>query len=124
MAETGSGEEIISRISRLCLSLPEAEEKPFGGHTAPSFRVRDKLFVTTYEDGSAMCLKAGPGVQQALVGSEPARYFIPAYVGNKGGVGVFLDDKLDWDEVSELIEESYRIIAPKRLSAQIEKRSG
>ena len=47
----------VDRIRALCLALPEAEEKPFGGHTAPSFRVRDKLFVTVYEDHSAMTLK-------------------------------------------------------------------
>jgi len=115
----GSGvksEDVIGRIRAICLAMPEAKEQPFGGHTAPSFRVREKLFVTTYEDGSAMCFKAGPGVQQVLVGSNPKRFFVPAYVGNKGWVGMKLDGKLDWDEVRELIEDSYRIIAPKRLA--------
>jgi predicted DNA-binding protein (MmcQ/YjbR family) len=106
----------------ICLSLPEAVEKPFGGHTAPSFRVRDKLFVMTSEDGQTMMFKAGPGVQEALIAEAPERFFVPAYVGNKGWVGARLDIDQDWDEIAELIEDSYRLIAPKRLAALIEQR--
>ena len=104
-----------ARIRGICGNLPEAAEKPFGGHTAPSFRVRDKLFVMTSEDGTYMTFKAGPGVQQALVASAPDRFFVPKYVGGKGWVGARLDVPQDWDEIAELIEESYRLIAPKRL---------
>lgn len=104
-----------SRIRAICLSLPEASEKPFGGHTAPSFRVRDKLFVMTSEDGLSMTFKAGPGVQEALVAEDPERFFVPKYVGSKGWVGARLDVDHDWDEMAELIEDSYRLIAPKRL---------
>lgn len=104
-----------TRIREICLSLPEATEKPFGGHTAPSFRVRDKLFVMTGEDGLSMTFKAGPGVQEALVAESPERFFVPRYVGSKGWVGARLDVDHDWDELAELIEDSYRLIAPKRL---------
>lgn len=101
------------------MALPEAEEKPFGGHTAPSFRVRDKLFVMTREDGTSMTMKARPGVQQVLVGDDPSRFFVPPYVGTKGWVGIRLNLDQDWDELSQLVEESYRMTAPKRLSAQL-----
>lgn len=114
--------DLIDRIRALCLALPEAHEKPFGGHTAPSFRVRDKLFVMTYEDGSAAVLKAAPGEQQILVAGDPDRYFVPDYVGGKGWVGVRLDEGVDLEELRELVEESYRLIAPKRLSQQLDRR--
>jgi predicted DNA-binding protein (MmcQ/YjbR family) len=109
----------LERLREICLSLPEAAEKPFGGHTAPSFRVREKLFLMTAEDGEHATFKAGPGVQEALVGTDPERFFVPAYVGSKGWVGMRLDVDQDWDEVAELIEDSYRMIAPKRLSARL-----
>ncbi|MFI0481466.1 MmcQ/YjbR family DNA-binding protein [Actinomadura sp. 9N215] len=104
-----------SRIREICLALPETVEKPFGGHTAPSFRVRDKLFVMTSEDGLSMTFKAAPGVQEALVAESPERFFVPKYVGSKGWVGARLDVDHDWDEMAELIEDSYRMIAPKSL---------
>jgi predicted DNA-binding protein (MmcQ/YjbR family) len=116
------GTEAAARLRDICLTLPEAAEKPFGGHTAPSFRIRDKLFVMTSEDGRSMTFKAGPGVQQALVSSSPERFFVPAYVGPKGWVGARLDVDQDWDEIAELIEDSYRMIAPKRLVGLLDER--
>jgi predicted DNA-binding protein (MmcQ/YjbR family) len=115
-----SRDDALRRIREICLALPEAEEKPFGGHTAPAFRVRDKLFVMTSEDGTAMTVKARPGVQPALVGDDPGQFFVPLYVGSKGWVGVRLEADHDWDELRDLIEESYRMTAPKRLAAHLE----
>ncbi|RAY11908.1 MmcQ/YjbR family DNA-binding protein [Actinomadura craniellae] len=115
--------DVLARLRDICLSLPEAVEKPFGGHTAPSFRIRDKLFAMTSEDGTSMMVKAGPGVQEALVAESPERFFVPAYVGSKGWVGARLDVDQDWDEIAELVEDSYRLIAPKRLAALIEPQS-
>lgn len=106
----------VTRIREICMSLPEVTEKPFGGHTAPSFRVRDKLFAMTSEDGLSLTFKAGAGVQEALVAEAPERFFFPKYVGAKGWVGARLDVDHDWDEMAELIEDSYRLIAPKRLA--------
>ncbi len=117
-----TGQDVLVRVREICLSLPEAEEKPFGGHTAPSFRIRDKLFVMTSEDGQTMTFKAGPGVQEALVSSAPDRFFVPAYVGHKGWVGARLDTEQDWDEIAELIEDGYRMIAPKRVAALLDGR--
>jgi len=114
-------ERAVARIKELCLALPEAVEKPFGGHSAPSFRVRDKLFVMTSEDGTTMTCKAPPGVQQALVAATPDRFFVPRYVGHKGWVGARLDVEHDWDEIAELIEDSYRMTAPKRLAARLDQ---
>lgn len=104
------------------MSLPEATEQPFGGHTAPCFRVRGKIFVFTSEDYDdhplSMTVKAGPGAQQVLVGSDPELFFVPAYIGPKGWVGMRLDGKpLDWPLVEDLVKDSYRLIAPKRLVA-------
>lgn len=107
--------DVSARIRQICLALPEAAEKPFGGHTAPSYRVRDKLFVMTAEDGLSMTFKAEPGVQEALVAEAPERFFVPKYVGARGWVGARLEVDQDWDEMAELIEDSYRLIAPKRL---------
>ncbi|MDX6744008.1 MmcQ/YjbR family DNA-binding protein [Actinocorallia sp. A-T 12471] len=112
-------ESVIGRVREICQRLPEVEEKAFGGHTAPSFRVRDKLFVMTSEDGLSMTFKGGPGVQEALVADAPDQFFVPPYVGSKGWIGARLDAPLDWAEIADLIEDSYRLIAPKRLSSRI-----
>lgn len=117
-----SDSDVHARIREICSSFPEVTEKPFGGHTAPSYRVRDKLFVMTSEDGLSMTFKAAPGVQEALVKEAPERFFVPKYVGSKGWVGARLDVDHDWDEMAELIEDSYRLIAPKRLVKLLDDR--
>jgi predicted DNA-binding protein (MmcQ/YjbR family) len=58
-------------------------------------------------------------VQQLVVGSDPKRFFVPPYVGSKGWIGAYLDVEQDWEELAELIEESYRLTAPKKLAAQL-----
>ena len=47
--------------------------------------------------------------------SEPERFFVPKYVGPKGWVGVRLDLRAapDWDEMAEMIAESYCLTAPE-----------
>jgi predicted DNA-binding protein (MmcQ/YjbR family) len=111
----------IARLRTICLAFPEATEQPFGGHTAPSFRVRDKLFLMVGEDREYATCKAPPGVQHVLVASDPERFFVPKYVGSKGWVGIQLAGHPDWAEIAELAEESYRLIAPKRLAAQLDE---
>jgi predicted DNA-binding protein (MmcQ/YjbR family) len=109
----------IERLREICLALPEAQEKEFGGHTSPSFRVRDKLFVMVNEAQTSLTLKAPAGAQGILIDANPERFFMPQYVGTKGWVGIRLDGDIDWEELRGLIAESYKLIAPKRLSAQL-----
>ena len=96
--------------------LPEAEERETWG--VATFRVREKIYAMGgVSDGrSRVSCKARPGLQAVLVQSDPARFFVPPYVGPKGWVGIYLDDGTDWDEVADLIEESYRMTAPKRVA--------
>jgi hypothetical protein len=112
----------LARIRAICLALPEVVEKPFGDHTSPAFRVRDKFFVMVDEGASTMNVKAPKGVQGILVASDPERFFVPRYVGHIGWVGVRLDlaAEADWGELAEMIVESYCLIAPKRLAAQVD----
>ena len=111
----------LDRLREICLALPEATEKEAWGD--PTFRVRDKIFAMhKVGDGrvSAWC-KAPPGAQAVLVGSDPDRFFVPPYVGHRGCVGVRLDGEIDRDELADLVEESYRMTAPKRLSALLNR---
>jgi predicted DNA-binding protein (MmcQ/YjbR family) len=117
-----SSDDAVARVRSICLGLPGAVEQPFGGHTAPSFRVGGKFFVMIGESRESMTFKAGPGVQEALVSGDPERFFVPAYVGHKGWVSARLDVEQDWQEIGELGEDSYRLIAPKGLAAQLDRR--
>lgn len=115
-----SGAEPLERLRAICLALPEAEET--GGVGDPSFKVRDKIFAMRHQHHGrwSMWCKTPPGVQPALIASDPSRFFAPPYVGHHGWVGVYLDVPLDWDEVADLVTDSYRKTAPKRLVRQLD----
>lgn len=112
----------LPRLRRICLALPEAHEAKAWGE--PTFRVRNKLFAMyaapdNHHGGGrpAVWCKAAAGNQALMVRAEPARYFVPPYVGPSGWVGVWLDRNPDWSEVKDLMRDSYRLVAPKKLAA-------
>jgi predicted DNA-binding protein (MmcQ/YjbR family) len=108
-----------AQLRRICLALPDATEKETWD--SPTFRVREKIFAIIQQgDGrlSFWC-KAPPGAQDVLVGSDPERVFVPPYVGHRGWIGMRLDVPADWDLVADLVRDSYRLTAPKRLAAQV-----
>lgn len=115
----------MRRVRAMCLAFPEVTERP--SHGSPSFFVRDKRqFVQTWPQGHHehdwphLWCAAFPGVQGQLVASDAARFFRPPYVGHRGWVGVRLDGTVDWDEVADLCEEAYRVVAPAALVARLD----
>jgi predicted DNA-binding protein (MmcQ/YjbR family) len=115
----------LTRLRKLCLALPEAHEVEAWG--APTFRVKNKLFAmyaasnNNHGDGrESVWLKAASGNQELMVRAKPKQYFVPAYVGPNGWVGVYLDRNVDWDELAELLRDGYRLIAPKKLRVALD----
>jgi predicted DNA-binding protein (MmcQ/YjbR family) len=107
------------RLRAICLALPEAVEQEAWGD--PTWRVRGRIFAMEKRgDGRvSVWLKAPPGAQDVLVTAEPARFFVPPYVGPRGWIGVRLDAGPDWAEVAALVRQSFRLVAPKRLAARV-----
>jgi hypothetical protein len=107
----------LARLRALCLSFPETAERVSFGD--PNWTVNGKGFAAqkgNYEGGRpSLWFKPTRGEQAMLVASDADRFFIPPYVGGKGWLAVFLDPPdLDWSEIAELVEDSYRQMAPKR----------
>jgi hypothetical protein len=109
----------LDRVRELCLSLPEVTERP--SHGAPTWFVRGKRsFVTFHDDHHgdgrlALWCAAPEGAQAGLVAGAPEHYYVPAYVGHRGWVGVRLDRDLEWDAIAGAIEEAYIAVAPRSL---------
>ena len=107
------------KLSAICLALPEAEEKRHNDHAG--YLVRGKTFAwylaNHHGDGIwALSCKVLPGDNHALTSSYPARFYLPAYMAHRGWVALRLDlPDVDWAEVAELVQGSYRLTAPKTL---------
>jgi hypothetical protein len=113
------------RLVRLCRTLPEATATPHAQHVG--FQVRGRTFAWYVDDEHgdgrvAVLCKAPPGENSGLVATDPHRFYLPRYVGNRGWVALRLDlHDVDWGEVAELVADSYRMVAPKRLAAMVDQ---
>ena len=97
----------VDQVRSICLSFSEAHEVEAWGE--PTFRVKNKLFAMHASAGNhhgggrpAVWIKSEPGSQAALIRFDPERFFKPPYVGPSGWIGVWLDGKVDWQELEEL----------------------
>jgi predicted DNA-binding protein (MmcQ/YjbR family) len=112
-----SGRRPVERLRAICLALPETTEKLAWGE--PTWRVRGRLFAQLDDhhhgaDHLAVWLPAPLGEQEAMIFTDPARFFRPPYVGHRGWVGVRIDQRPDWALVAKLVEQAHRQVAPPR----------
>ncbi|MFN0085567.1 MAG: MmcQ/YjbR family DNA-binding protein [Blastocatellia bacterium] len=112
----------LDRVRRICLALPETQEKL--SHGESTFFVRKKVFTmfanNHHNDGHiAVWLPAPPGIQETLIETSPEKFFRPPYVGVRGWIGVELGQVSD-EELASLIRQGWRMIAPGKLRAALD----
>lgn len=112
------------RLREICLSLPAVEEAVSNGE--PVWRVKGRIFAQLEDhhhnsERVGVWLNAPAGAQEVLISNAPGRFYRPPYVGHRGWVGAFLDvPEIDWEELAGLVEQSFRMVAPKRLLAELD----
>lgn len=110
--------EALRKIRALCKKLDGVTERP--SHGSPSWFIGEKKSFLSVADNhhgdgrlAAWCC-AAPGAQAMLVEANPDVYFVPAYVGHLGWVGVRLDREAPWEEIAAVIEAAYQARKAKR----------
>jgi predicted DNA-binding protein (MmcQ/YjbR family) len=130
---------LVDRLRRLCLVLPEVREEE--AWIGTRWRVRSKTFahVNMVADG-------WPPVYARVIGvaadDEPVVVLTFRSAGDElqalanlgrpyfrapwapGAAGLLLDHDTDWDEVAELVTESYCLQAPQKLAARVDRPGG
>ena len=116
---------VLAKVRAIALGFPDAFEKV--SHGRPAFFVA-KMFVMyggsvkpASKGGDyihypqSIMVKVDESDRRAL--EQDTRIFYPAYLGPAGWLGLDLaaERKIDWSEVGELIDASYRLVAPKKL---------
>lgn len=116
-------QEALDHVRAACLALPEATEKL--SHGSPSFFVKKcfVMFLDNHHNDQRLAIwcAAPPGVQAELVDEDRQRFFTPPYVGGRGWLGVRLDVSPDWDELTEIVADAYRCVAPKKLLHELDR---
>lgn len=118
---------VLARVREICLGMPGAREKISVGH--PNFFTRKvfcwyamahKIDGVWIRQPQAISVLLPESDRRALLGHPDA--YVPGYIGPSGWVGLVVNESTDWVEVAELIEESFRFTASKRLVDQLDAR--
>jgi hypothetical protein len=120
--------DVVTRLAATALALPEAYEED--AWTGVRWRIRSQTFAHVmvaqagYESSfrditgipdptTVLTFRAAGDELLALVHAGPPFYKPP---WSPTIVGMVLDDGTDWSEVAELVTESYRFCAPRKLA--------
>lgn len=110
----------LTDLREVCLALPETVEVEAWGR--PTFRAGKKIFAVFNGDDDhayALTFKPEPDERPALL--EDKRFYSPPYFGPGGWLSLDFDaERVDWGEVAELVESSYRQVALKRMLKALE----
>ena len=115
-------DDVMERLRAIASALPETEEAQ--AWVGRYFRIRKKNFVHVlgidhpkHGPQTLLILRADPEEREVLL-KIGRPYFQPGWGTNTLGVAV--DGDTDWSEVAELVTESYRVLAPKKLTALLD----
>jgi YjbR len=123
-------ENIVERVRALCLALPEVTVRVDHSltrtrSTARSFDIRRRSFCLlvavespTGKSVPLLVLRTDADEREALL-SIGHPFFVPRRA-RRDRIGVWLTDDTGWDEIRELVTESYRVLAPKKLTAMLD----
>lgn len=116
--------EILSQVRDAGSHLPEIVEEQAWAGTRWRIRKRTFAHVLTVDnpDGPSTILtfrSEGDELDALLAVGHP--FFKLGWSSNM--LGMVLDGATDWSEVTELLTESYCLLAPRRLADQVERPS-
>jgi phosphoribosylglycinamide formyltransferase-1 len=125
VSQATSPEHLVAQVRERALALPETDEVL--SHGMPCFGVlKGKKFAYVSQDHhgdgkTALLVKiSGLDEQQQLIENDPERYYRPAYFGDSW-IGIRLDlGENDWDHIADWLQRSWRMSAPKKLTAMLD----
>jgi hypothetical protein len=119
--------KLLAKLRSLCLVLPEAYEEPAWVGVRWAVRKRTFAHVLTIFGGRprAYARAAGSDGPLVVLTFRSKRAHRPPYFravwGTKWGaqvIGLPLEGRIKWSELAALIDESYRLVAPKKLTGE------
>jgi hypothetical protein len=122
----GARDRELARVRKVCGGLPEVTERP--SHGSPAWFVRVKSAIAMFVDDHhgdgilGIWCAAPPGVQEQMIDEDPDVFFRPPYVGPRGWIGVRLSRTVTDAELRSILEDAFRVVAPKTLVARLDAR--
>ncbi len=103
-------------VRRIALSLPGTEERERWNH--PTFDVDGQMFITIPDDQTSFAVRCPKADRRELIASEPEKFWVPPHEAYSSWVRARLAALDDIDELYDILADSWRQVAPARLTAQ------
>lgn len=100
---------------RLCLALPEVEERETWGEA--TFRVRGRIFAMGSPGGDSVSIKATLDDQAGLIEMDPKTFSVAAYTGRYGWVSVRLG-RMRKELAARVLKNAWELTAPRRMVSE------
>lgn len=116
-------DDALARLRAICADLPDAREEP--AWAGVRWRVRTKTFAHLLSidgDGTPRRLVLSfraDGEDLEMLSHAGPPFFVLGW--GRDALGMTIDDATDWDEVRELVTDSFCVMAPKRLAARVDR---
>jgi hypothetical protein len=124
--------ELVEPVRRICLALPDTHEEP--AWPGVRWRIRQRTFAHVlgiHPEAPPILARSGGDATEPITilafradGEElhALRHTGPPFIDvgwGRDAIGMSLDAATAWDEVTELLTDSYCLLAPKKLAAQV-----
>lgn len=125
--------DVLAKLRLACLDLPDAyEEKAWTGtrwmvgkknfaHVVMIANGEPAAYAKAAQSNGPACVLTFRAPLRTLEAPRFKRhpFFRPVWFPNIAGL--FIDDDTDWDDVTALVTESYRVLAPKKLAERVDR---
>jgi hypothetical protein len=116
----GSEPMTFEHVRSVALLLPKVDEGTSYG--TPAFKVGGKLLARLHQDGVSLVVKIDPGERALWMKAEPETFYITDHYLNYPWILVRIST-VDPDDLRDLLEEAWRLTAPRRLVAEYDKKA-
>jgi predicted DNA-binding protein (MmcQ/YjbR family) len=106
-------QRFLKKLAAICTALPETQAATQFG--APVWKAGKKTFVSTHYYTGRLKLSLWVGGKQQARLAQDDRYSISPYTGHNGWMDLDVEDHQDWQEIRQLVLDSYRHFALKRM---------
>ena len=115
-----SADPTLTRLRKLCLSLPETSEIDSWGH--PNFRAGKRTFVTFewIKGQGSVAFRLNKADIDSLL--RRRKFFVTPY-GRGQWVSLWANGRVSWNLVRELVQRSYQIVALRRMISALDTRT-
>lgn len=113
-----TAQAILKKLDAIFLKLPETERGTTFG--SPVWKAGTKTFLSAHYYTGRLKLSFWAGTHRQKKLARDRRYTISRYTGHNGWIDLDVGDHQDWDEIRELVVDSYRHFALKRMLKQLE----